>query len=214
MNLQGLANRLERLEQRLDRRVGAVVEFTTLARVNTSGADDQANVAGNPTDRQRPVRRVAPWGLSGRPPAGVLAAVVKAAAGAFNGLVVGIATDRYGPQNLNEGETCLWNKGVARVLLDQNDKITIQSGGTSITIEKDGKVAISAMGDVTVDSQGQIKLAGGGAGIARDGDSVKVSIPANSFVVSVAGQATGTLNANAVDVTGTITKGSSKAQSG
>ena len=114
-----------RVEQRLERIAGSIVEFTTLSRVNAPGADDQAHVAGHPADRQRPVRRVAPWGLSGRPVAGVLAAVVKAFGGAFNGLAVGIATDRYGPQDLNEGETCLWNKGTARVLLDQNDQIGI-----------------------------------------------------------------------------------------
>jgi phage gp45-like len=169
-NLQGLAARLDRLEQRLERLAGGVTEFTTLARVNATGADDQANFAGNPSDRQRPVRRVSPSGLSGRPVAGVLGAIIKAAGGAFNGLVVGISTDRYGPQNLKEGETCLWNKGVAQVLLDQSDAVTIKSGGSKIVVNKDG--------DVTIDASGTIKLAGGGPGIARKRDSVQVSIPA------------------------------------
>jgi phage gp45-like len=196
-NLQGLAARLDRIEQRLDRLAGGVIEFTTLARVNASGADDQANFAGNPVDRQRPVRRVAPWGLSGRPVVGVLGAIIKAAGGAFNGLVVGIATDRYGPQDLKDGETCLWNKGVAQVLLDQNDAITIKSGGSKIVVNKDG--------DVTIDAAGTIKLAGGGPGIARKGDSVQVNIPA----LTVASGAT-----TPTTVSGSIVGCSSKAQCG
>jgi phage gp45-like len=203
LNLQGLAARLDRLEQRLDRIAANAVDFTTLARTNATGADDQANFAGNPPDRQRPVRRVAPWGLSGRPVPGVFGAIVKAVGGAFNGLAVGIATDNYGPQDQREGETCLWNKGVARVLLDENDRIIVRSGGSQIVVNKDG--------DVTIDAAGQIKLAGGGAGIARNGDSVQVTIPSNSFLVTA--QA-GVANANPVTVKGTITAGSSKAQSG
>jgi len=182
-----------------------MVDFTTLARSSASGSDDQANVAGNPPDRQRPVRRVAPWGLSGRPVTGVLGAVVKAFAGAFNGLLVGIATDRYGPQNLNEGETCLWNKGVAQILLDQKDSITITSGASQIVVSKDG--------DVTINAKGQIKLAGGGPGIARSGDSVQVTIPSGAVMVP---SPTGTpvANPNPIPFTGTVTQGSKLAQSG
>lgn len=44
---------------------------------------------------------------------------------------------------------------------------------------------------------------------AREGDSVKVTIPANSFLVSCSGSpAVGVLNPAPVDVTGTITSGS------
>jgi hypothetical protein len=73
-NLQGLAARLDRLEQRLDRIAANAVDFTTLARTNASGV-----------------------------------------------------------------------------------------------VNKDG--------DLTIDAAGQIKLAGGGAGIARNGDSMLVTIP-------------------------------------
>jgi phage gp45-like len=195
--VQGLAARLERLEQKIDRIAANSVEFTTLARTNATGADDQANFAGNPPDAQRPVRRVAPWGLSGRPVPGVFAAIVKAIGGAFCGLAVGIATGDYGPQDLNEGETCIWNKGVARVLLDENDSITIQSGGSKVVVSKDG--------DVTIDAGGTIKLAGGGAGIARVGDAITVAIPA----LTVSGSAT-----TATTASGKITAGSSRATSG
>jgi phage gp45-like len=205
ISIQGLAARLDRLEQWVERLTGNMVDFTTLARTSASGVDDQAHVAGNPTDRQRPVRRVAPWGLSGRPvpAAGVFGAIVKAFGGAFNGLLVGIATDRYGPQGLSEGETCLWNKGVAQILLEQNDRIVIKSGASQIVINKDG--------DITIDAGGQIKLAGGGPGIARNGDSVQVTIPSGSFLTSA--QA-GVLNATPVKVTGMITAGSTRAQAG
>jgi phage gp45-like len=204
MNLQGLAARLDRLEQRLDRIAANAVDFTTLARTNATGADDQANFPGNPPDRQRPVRRVAPWGLSGRPVPGVFAAIVKAIGGAFNGLVVGIATGSYGPQDLKEGETCLWNKGVARVLLDESDRIFVQSGGSQIVVNKDG--------DVAIDAAGQIKLAGGGPGIARNGDSVQVTIPPNT--VAVMTPSGPVANPSPIPVKGAITAGSSKAQSG
>jgi phage gp45-like len=127
----------------------------------------------------------------------VLGAIIKAAGGAFNGLVVGISTDRYGPQDLKDGETCLWNKGGAQVLLDENDAITIKSGGSKIVVNKDG--------DVTIDAAGTIKLAGGGPGIARKGDSVQVNIPA----LTLASGAT-----TPTTVSGSIVGCSSKAQCG
>jgi phage gp45-like len=43
-------------------------------------------------------------------------------------MIVGIATDKYGPQDLAEGETVIWNKQTGcRIKLDENGKITIDA---------------------------------------------------------------------------------------
>ncbi len=55
---------------------------------------------------------------------------------------------------------------------------------------------------------------GPGARAAREGDTVRVTIPADSFVVSVSGSATGTKNPAPVEVDGEITSGSDKVKLG
>jgi phage gp45-like len=142
MNIEWLKAKVEQLEQTLGNRIMAMAEWTTLSRTTAVGDKDQANVAANPSDRQRPIRRAAPWGVAGYPPAGVFALVVKAVAGVFNGVYTGIATDKYGPQNLNEGETALYAKPGQLFLLDQNGNIvgtpaglgTFQAGGNTYSM--------------------------------------------------------------------------------
>lgn len=137
MNVAWLTKRVEQLESQLRSAIYTMVEFTTLARVDANSSKDAANVAGDQNgERQRPIRRVAPWGLSGRPVVGVLSAIVKATAGAFSGINVGIATDKYGPQDLDDGETSLYCKaGGTRVYLDKDGNIFIDAAsGKEVTV--------------------------------------------------------------------------------
>jgi hypothetical protein len=152
VNIHGLANQLARLEAKVNQLTSSMIEFTALARTSPAGDNDGANVPGNAggdpdtKDKQRPIRRVAPWGLASRPVPGVLMAIVKAVGGAFNGLNVGIATDKYGPQDLNEGETCLYcNADATRVLLTKDGDVKISSkNGGMIVVQNDGKITIDA----------------------------------------------------------------------
>src|SRR5262245_15189824 len=123
MNIEGLRAKIEGLAARLDSLASSLVEVTTLARTTAAGDKDQANVAGNPANRQRPVRRASPWGLAGYPPAGILAVIVKAVASAFNGAVVGFATDQHGPQDLKEGETAVYAKPGQLCYLDERGNL-------------------------------------------------------------------------------------------
>jgi phage gp45-like len=143
MNLEWVKSKLERLEERIGNVAASIVEFTTLARTTSAGDEDQANVAGNPADRQRPVRRTSPWGLAGYPPAGLLSVIVKTIASAFGGAVVGLVDTQYAPQGLKEGETALYGKAGQQLYLDVNGNIiatptnpnptpgTVQVGGNS-----------------------------------------------------------------------------------
>lgn len=163
MTIDGILRRVDALERKLIAMLGAVVEYTTLSRTTAIGDQDQANFAGNPTDRQRPVRRVAPWGVASYPPAGILAAIVKAVGGAFNGMVVGIAGDQYWPANLQEGETALY----------------CSQGGTIVKLDKNGNVFITAASgkDVTVN--------GGTSKVSRVGDNVIAASSMATWISSV-----------------------------
>jgi phage baseplate assembly protein gpV len=85
--------------------------------------------------------------------------------------------------------------------------------GTKIEIDADGNVIIEAKGDVTLKG-GEVKINDGGKGAARQDDSVEVTIPSGSFIVAVAGSATGTPNPAPVKVQGKITSASGSVKIG
>jgi hypothetical protein len=138
MSIEWMKAKVARLEEALANKVMAAAEWTTLSRTTAASDKDHANVAANPNDRQRPIRRVAPWGLAGYPPAGILALLVKAVGGVFNGINAGVDPDKYGPKNLNEGETALYCK----------------ESGTTILLDKDGNVIITPGAGKTVQIAG------------------------------------------------------------
>lgn len=88
-----------------------------------------------------------------------------------------------------------------QMVLTQLDSLTItMNSGTKIEIDKDGNVKIEAKGDVTINN--------GNKGAARQDDPVEVTIPAGTFITTVAGQATGTPNPAPIKVQGKITSAS------
>jgi len=88
-----------------------------------------------------------------------------------------------------------------QMILTQLESLTLTlKSGTKIDIDKDGNVKIEAKGDVVIND--------GDKGAARKDDTVEVTIPAGSFITTVAGQATGTPNPAPVKVQGKITSGS------
>ncbi len=140
------------VESYVQTRLGALVEFTRVAASTATGEKDAVEVGGGDQRMQRPVRRVEPWGVRGRPPAGVFAAIVKAIAGASNGLLVGISSTRYGSQALEAGET----------------EIYCSASGTRIFLDKTGTIHIDA-------ASGQdVILNGGTLQVARETDALDV----------------------------------------
>ena len=88
-----------------------------------------------------------------------------------------------------------------QLVLENLDSITLTlKSGTKIEIDADGNVSIDAAGDV--------KINGGSKGAARKDDAVEVTIPAGTFITTVAGSATGTPNPAPVKVQGKITASS------
>ncbi|MGB8698817.1 MAG: phage baseplate assembly protein V [Thermosynechococcaceae cyanobacterium] len=88
-----------------------------------------------------------------------------------------------------------------QLILTELDSLTLTlKSGTKIDIDADGNVTIEAKGDVTINK--------GSKGAARQDDPVEVTIPAGTFITTVAGQATGTPNPAPVKVQGKITSAS------
>lgn len=81
------------------------------------------------------------------------------------------------------------------------------SDASSTKISVGEEVVYDSSVDLSVKAP-KITINEGASGASRVGDKVSVTIPANSFVVSVTGDATGTLNPTPVTVEGTIEEGS------
>jgi len=127
--------------------------WTKLA--NSSAAGDADAVEGWPTegdepDGQRPARRTESWGVHGRPPAGVLTAVVRAMGGAAANLIVGISTGRYGRQDLKVGETQLYCKVAGcEVFMDEHGTLQINTPvGQDVQVNQ-GAAKVAVHGDST-----------------------------------------------------------------
>ena len=127
-------------------------------------------------------------------------------AGQVNGwggpmIVIATATQRMGFTGLEVGDACIYTKS-----------------GTAVIVRESGDV------EITPGATGKVILAGGGAAVARDGDSVQCTLTAadiatlaNQMVaaglVTVGGGGTGT-PPTGVTATGTITSGSAKVEAG
>ena len=136
------------VETYVQTRLGALVEFTRVASATASGEKDSVEVGGGDQRKQRPVRRIEHWGLRGRPPAGIWAVVIKAIAGASNGLLVGISTTRHGSQNLEAGETEIYcSASGTRVFLDKNGTIHVDAASGQDVIIDGGSAKVHRVGD-------------------------------------------------------------------
>ncbi len=133
------------------------------------------------------VRRLQHFGFRSRPPKDVWTLRVAASGGATNGATVAEDSTRYGPSDLEDGEVALYNK----------------VSGLQIRFDKDGNVRI------TCASGKKVLINRGGRGIARADDTVKVTIPAGTFLVSAQN---GQSNQAAVEVSGKITSASGDAE--
>lgn len=103
---------------------------------------------------------------------------------------------------------------VGQMMLTNLETISLTTkSGTKVEIDADGNVIIEAKGDVTVKG-GEVKINDGSKGAARQDDTVEVTIPPGSFIIAVAGSATGTPNPAPVKVQGKITSSSGSVKIG
>lgn len=128
--------------------LGWVVRFSRVAGNTADGGKDTVEGRATGSDEQSYaylVRRIWPFGIRSRPPAGCDAVVVHANAGSSNGVMVGAESTRYGPSDLKDGEVCLYNKGTATVKLDENDQVVVNGGSIPVAREGDAVARNNAM---------------------------------------------------------------------
>jgi len=122
------ALRRELLAQ-IDARITRLFGWTLSANSSEMGDGDQVQTADG-GESQRPVQRIEPFGLRSRAPAKVRQLWIRL--GASNVLTIGIQpTKGYGPTDIDDGETALYNAVLGCVLkLSKDGVIHIgQNGG-------------------------------------------------------------------------------------
>jgi phage gp45-like len=156
-----------------------VVLFSRVAATSASGHEDEVDGRSEPDEPsyQVQVRRLFPFGLRSRPPAGVDAVAVCASGSPSAGVMVGAESPAYGPSDLAEGEAALYNIAT----------------GTRVLLKADGSIQIDAA------SGKDVVVNGGTARVSRVGDSVTVTgtCPNTGTGTPVAITASGTIAAGA-----------------
>jgi len=91
------------------------------------------------------VRRMFPFGIRSRPPKGTDGLVVFVNGGPANGVLLAAESSRFGPSNLNDGETALYNKVVGcTILLDQSGAITLtDKSGATVKLDGTGNIILT-----------------------------------------------------------------------
>jgi phage gp45-like len=144
------------------------------------------------------------YGFTSVPFAGAEAVYLSVGGVRSHGLLVCAQNRDKRPTGLAEGEVAL-----------HSDELLVHQG---VILRRGQKLEVNATGGFTFTADGSfignLKLGSAGAskGVARQGDTVDVTIPANSFIVSVSGgggaPAVGLLNPAPVHVTGVVNSSS------
>lgn len=137
---QAIAQLRRDMQTAVDAAVLRLLVFTLTAASTSLGDQDAVEGYDKGTDpdsgekSQRTVSRVQPFGFAGRPPKGLRGLTFRF--GASNALFLGIAPqNKYGPQDLDVGESALWNVTKALVRMWKSGKVSIASDGDQITID-------------------------------------------------------------------------------
>src|SRR5436190_797174 len=154
------------LRQTLTNWASRIVRFTS---IGTSASDGSCTVAGRsyaggPEAPSIKARLGFPFGIRSRPPSGVDATVVHAAGAVARGVAVAHDSKKYGPDDLEDGETALYGAANAKAVLVNKDAAieVTATPGQPITIKVSGAAAITLMVDAVT---GAIKLGPGAAGL-------------------------------------------------
>lgn len=120
------------IRDRFEQLPSALFGWTLTAKSSSMGDADQAQTSDT-TESQRPVRRVEPWGHRGRPPGKIRSLWIRL--GSSNVLFIGVApTKGYGPNDLDDGETAVYNITKALVRLWKSGKITLDSDNEDVVV--------------------------------------------------------------------------------
>jgi phage gp45-like len=87
-----------------------------------------------------------PFGLRSRPPSGVEAVVVLVNGAATRAVMVSAESAKYGPSDLEEGESALYNKTAAVIRIWKDGKITIDADNADLVVNG-GNAKVARVGD-------------------------------------------------------------------
>lgn len=138
---------LRRVREMMREIAGHVASYSKVTATSALGDDDA--VAHYQSDTDEPsndnrVRRVASWGIAGRPMPGVIALAIRVLASGAQGVMAGISTNRYGRQDLKAGETQIYNKvSGCEVFLDENGALRINAAAGQDVIINGGTLKIA-----------------------------------------------------------------------
>lgn len=59
-----------------------------------------------------------------------------------HGTILNVFDRKLMPDDLEEGEVCLYNSDAGRILIDKDSKIILKNGGATLTIDTNGTVTI------------------------------------------------------------------------
>ena len=137
--------------KRLEQLPLSLFGWTLTAKSSAMGDADTVQTSDT-TEGQRPGRRLEPWGHRGRPPGKVRSFWVRF--GTSNVIFLGVAPSKgYGPSDLEDGETAVYNATKALVRLWKTGRITMAADNAPVEIEgqnvvvNGGTKAVSRVGD-------------------------------------------------------------------
>lgn len=190
----------------------SLIGYTLVGKTSEMGDQDAMQKSDDQNDGQRPVQRIEPWGLRGRPPGKVRGLWLRL--GSSNVAFIGIMpTKAYGPTDADDGETILYNATKAALALRKTGKVTLDSDQEAVAVASHG-------GNLTLDSDtgngNDVVVNGGSAKVARVGDSVnggtitaKDQITGNNilFIYTPVGGSAGSASTTLALTGGQITSG-------
>jgi phage gp45-like len=139
-------------------RLAGMFGFTLTAGTSAIGDGDQLQTSDQ-TDsdqaKQRPARRIEPWGYRSRPPDKVRALWLRL--GSSNVLFLGVASDKaYGDSDLDAGDAELYStQGGTRVRVNHDGSVVIDAGNSKDVSVNGGTAKVNRAGD-TVNRNGTL----------------------------------------------------------
>ena len=119
-----------------------------------ASTDNDGHIANvnNLSNSQIDGQLMMPYGVSSKPKKGIMAQVV--VNGDDSNAVVGVYDSKR--PKVKTGEVCLYSSGNAKVYLTKDGDISIKSGSSSISMDKNGNINING----TVNITGSLKVNG------------------------------------------------------
>jgi phage gp45-like len=170
-----LAAMEERLRSYIDQRLANTIEYTQYSRSSALGAGDKTKghrtEGAGEQEYDHEAQRLQHFGLRSLPPAGTWCVRIGASGSSTNSLIVAEdPVDRYGPQDLEDGEVAIYNKVTGCIIkLDKDGNVEITAAaGKNITATASGAGVVhlnatAVTGAVKLGPVGTLKVATEGA---------------------------------------------------